>query len=85
MNKENKQISIGYFRSIFNEVMAKYNGSLHKTLQVLGVSREFVAKFLDKEDEHLLPDYISKEILQMYKFDQQYPLSVKKKTSKKND
>lgn len=77
MNKE-KQISVGYFRSIFNEIMAKYNGSLHKTLQVLGVSREFVADFLDKNDDQLLHEKYSRNILRMYKFDQQYPLSVKK-------
>lgn len=81
--KKMNSLKVGEFRNIFNEVMAKYDQSLHKTLQVLGVSREFVAKFLDDNDESFLPENISKEILQMYKFDQQYPLSIKKKKENK--
>lgn len=83
MSEEGKQMSVGYFRSIFNEVMAKYNGSLHKTLQVLGVSREFVADFLNRNDEDMLHEKYSRAILRMYKFDQQYPLAIKKKKSEK--
>lgn len=82
---EEEKISVGYFRSIFNEVMAKYNGSLHKTLQVLGVSREFVADFLNRNDEELLHEKYSRSILRMYKFDQQYPLSVKKTKKSENE
>lgn len=84
MNEE-KKISVGHFRNIFNEVMAKYDQSLHKTLQVLGVSREFVAKILAKDDEEILNQFISGDILKMYKFDQQYPLSVKKTKKSEND
>lgn len=82
---EEKEMSVGFFRSIFNEVMAKYNGSLHKTLQVLRISRDTAADFLQKEDEEVLHKGFSREILKMYKFDQQYPLSVKKTKNKKGE